>query len=188
MPTMNGSETTSTENGRSTSDDVNFDIDTKAKNAAEWVKLGHNWAKTNLAHRGIMLEKIVQDDAFVKAARRYAITNDPKEFDAEKQKEEEMAVSIGNEYHYHQESNPPVTPVTPVPQPPQDHSLRNALILAASTLGGLGGGGWLIANALKPDGEKPVTPIVQPNDPNYRIESVVKPGFGVPTYPETGAK
>lgn len=168
---MVGSTDTATRSSVSTSGhEVDFDIDTAPENAAKWLKHAHNWADMEVAQRAVMINNSVRGLARAEALERFAMTGDKTELDPAKVKAEEMAVSVGNESHYHFESQ----------SPSKGNGLLRPALVAAGLIMGSGLAGLLLSNVMKPtDVDKPVSAPGEVID--YDINSSITPSFGTPT-------
>lgn len=148
-------------------------------------KDARNWSLTHLAHRGMMMDKIMRQNKIVENTVK-GLQNESG-IDTENLDEEDMGVNIGNESttknYYVEQAAPAPPPQLPpqiiMPEPkapePQKTNWLPASILAA---GALTGAGLLYSK----DNPEPTVPPAQP-------PAVVKPeadydigvGFGTPT-------
>lgn len=132
-----------------------------------------------VAHMGMMLEKVNRQNRRVERIEKFAATGDAKDLNApDSEKDEDMGVAIGNEYHYHVQAPPVAAPAvstttpgtTTTTQPTKSPlpSFIAPLLLAAAL--GTGAGGMALYNWFT---SKPATTITQPSgqfDYRYGIE------------------
>jgi hypothetical protein len=126
-------------------------------------KFIRNWAYLRMAHEALMLKRVQGNAKKADALAKFAATGNASDLVPAESEDEDEEMNIGNETHYHYQGAPPAEPApapatpsatTTTKKPPATSSglgtLGN-LALGAALATGLGGAGYAIYDATRPE-------------------------------------